>query len=132
MTHHLLLFTNRIFFFPLTLRRVYRPKSYRAVLLLQRWQHIFIQSASPLWASHPFPHFHTFLPVLQAPSSLRLNFGRFVGPRDGATATHQGGGNSDIILVIVPTGTQGLQTPEPHLEGWKMGEEFVRHPGLNP
>jgi hypothetical protein len=33
---------------------------------------------------------------------------------------------------IVPSGTQGLQTPEPHLEGWKMGEEFVRHPGLNP
>jgi hypothetical protein len=32
----------------------------------------------------------------------------------------------------VPSGTQGLQTPEPHLEGWKMGEEFVRHPGLNP
>jgi hypothetical protein len=72
--------------------------SYRAGLLLQRWQHVLIQAASPLWASHPFPHFHTFLPVLQAPSSLRPNFGRFVGPRDGATATYQGGSNSDIIL----------------------------------
>jgi hypothetical protein len=68
----------------------------------QRWQHILIQAASPLlmplMVSNPFPHFHTFLPVLQAPSSLRPNFGRFVGPRDGATATYQGGGNSDIIL----------------------------------
>jgi hypothetical protein len=72
--------------------------SYRAGLFLQRWQHVLIQAASPLWASHPFPHFHTFLPVLQPPSLLRPNFGRFVGPRDGATATYQGGSNSDIIL----------------------------------
>jgi hypothetical protein len=83
---------------------VYRPCllrlwSYRAGLLLQRWQHVLIQAASPLWASHPFPHFHTFLPVLQAPSSLRPNFGRFAGSRDGATATYHGGGNSDIILL---------------------------------
>jgi hypothetical protein len=75
-----------IFFIPLVHSdRVYRPCllrlwSYRAGLLLQRWQHVLIQAASPLWASHPFPHFHTFLPVLQAPSSLSPNFGRFVGP----------------------------------------------------
>jgi hypothetical protein len=30
--------------------------SYRAGLLLQRWRHVLIQAASPLWASHPFPH----------------------------------------------------------------------------
>jgi hypothetical protein len=115
---------------------VYRPCllrlwSYRAGLLLLRWQHVLIQAASPLWASHPFPHFHTFLPVLQAPSSLRPNFGRFAGPRDGATATYQGGGNSDIILDCAKwnSGTPDSRTS---FRGVENGGRICPAPGVEP
>jgi hypothetical protein len=129
------------FFIPLVHTRhpcvqLYRPCllrlwSYRAGLLLQRWQHVLIQAASPLWASHPFPHFHTFLPVLQAPSSLRPNFGRFVGPRDGATATYQGGGNSDIILDCAKwnSGTPDSRTS---FRGVENGGRICPAPGVEP
>jgi hypothetical protein len=101
----------------------------------QRWQHILIQAASPLlmplMVSHPFPHFQTFLPVLQAPSSLRPNFGRFVGPRDGATATYQGGGNSDIILDSAKwnSGTPDSRTS---FRGVENGGRICPAPGVEP
>jgi hypothetical protein len=97
------------FFFPLEYTVLLL--SYRAGLLLQRWQHVLIQAASSLWASHPFPHSTHSNPVCPWLCSTQTYWQ--ISGLDGATATCHRGGDSNIIVCD----NVELQDPEHQLDG---------------